>query len=173
MLNGKCYIGQSIDIYKRWESHKSKFVQKYYHTKTLYKAFAKYGVNNFKFEIIEICKRKDLDKREKYWIKKYNSYKDGYNMTMGGQGYRDYDCKWKKRFEYCDVYETLSRPSIDTVFLNIKNILSPFAEIITNISDCLEDEDDFMEELDGYNTLLYDFCDGYGNFEQWAECNLI
>ena len=40
--------------------------------------------------------------------------------------------------------------------------------------DSLEYIDDkFVEELDGYDTMLFDFSDGYENFEQWAECNLI
>lgn len=35
------------------------------------------------------------------------------------------------------------------------------------------DDKDIIEEIDGYDTMFRDFCDGYDNFEQWAECNLI
>ena len=170
-LNGKCYIGQSIDIYTRWRSHRSKYVQQHYHNKALYRAFAKYGIDNFRFEIIERCKRTELDMREKYWIKRYDSYNNGYNMTKGGQGIRDYSHRRKYRFGYSDTYELLLKPCLADVFHNIKNILTPFAEQMDSISDCYED--DLIEELDGYDTLLNDFCDGYDNFEQWAECNLI
>lgn len=90
-INQKCYIGKSSNIYERWQYHKW-----YYKTeeKTLYKAFLKYGINNFQFEIIEeipLDKYEEIsNKREKYWIKYYNSYlgfknSNGYNMTLGGE----------------------------------------------------------------------------------------
>lgn len=89
-INNKVYIGQSKDIEKRWENHKYYT----YSTKTqLQCAFAKYGISNFLFEVIEECDVEDLDEREKFWISYYNSYENGYNMTMGGQEGRilDYD----------------------------------------------------------------------------------
>ena len=54
--------------------------------KTLYKAFKKYGLDNFEFSIIEECLPEDRFKREKYWIDYYNTYEDGYNETRGGEG---------------------------------------------------------------------------------------
>ena len=89
-INNKVYIGQSKDIESRWESHKYYT----YSTKTkLQYAFAKYGIFNFLFQVIEECDISNLDEREKFWISYYNSYEDGYNMTMGGQEGRtlDYD----------------------------------------------------------------------------------
>lgn len=47
-------------------------------------AIKKYGIENFTFEIIELCDAKDLDERERYWIKKYDSFNNGYNRTSGG-----------------------------------------------------------------------------------------
>ncbi|MCQ2387940.1 MAG: hypothetical protein MJ066_05820 [Clostridia bacterium] len=53
-------------------------------------AFNFYGLNNFKFEIIEILDndKKLLDEKEKYYIKLYNSNNSlyGYNLTDGGEG---------------------------------------------------------------------------------------
>jgi len=47
----------------------------------------KYGKENFKKTILEICKNnEELEIREKYWIKKLNTLKNGYNMTEGGTG---------------------------------------------------------------------------------------
>ncbi len=82
------YIGQSRNIEKRWQSHKTKaFNEKDHSYNTpLYRAFRKYGVNNFSFEIIEQCKVAELDKKEKYWIKKYDTFFNGYNLTLGGDG---------------------------------------------------------------------------------------
>lgn len=93
LINGKIYIGQSIDIKDRFSSHKripssSEEIKKHY---PLYRAFNKYGLENFSFEIIEQCEKNQLNEREKYWIDYYHSYyKDplgnGYNLTTGGDG---------------------------------------------------------------------------------------
>lgn len=82
LINGKCYIGQSIDIYTRWRRHKNPntWVEKDY---PLYRAFQKYGLNNFKFEILEECAPKELNEKEIYYIEKYNSFFEGYNQTLG------------------------------------------------------------------------------------------
>ena len=82
-INKHIYIGQSINILKRWTEH-TKDSKKYLNL-TLYKAFNKYGIKNFLFSIIEECQKEKLDEREIYWIKYYDSYKNGYNMTPGGK----------------------------------------------------------------------------------------
>ena len=73
-LNNKSYIGQSIDINVRWKNHISNSTQKNNpcYEYPLYKAFRKYGLENFKFEILKICKRKDLLKYERYYYDKYS-----------------------------------------------------------------------------------------------------
>lgn len=84
-INNHCYIGQSIDIEKRWKDHKKPYNWKREHNKPLYLAFQKYGIENFSFEVIEECTTKQLDLKEKYWIDYYDSYNNGYNMTTGGE----------------------------------------------------------------------------------------
>lgn len=80
LINNKIYIGQSKQIEVRWQQHKTS--NKHY---AIYNAFKKYGIDNFKFEIIEECPEDILNEREKYWIKFYNSLSpNGYNMTLGG-----------------------------------------------------------------------------------------
>jgi group I intron endonuclease len=46
----------------------------------------KYGPENFSREILEYCTLKNWKEREKYWIKKLNTLKKGYNLTEGGEG---------------------------------------------------------------------------------------
>lgn len=82
-LNNKCYIGQSIHIQKRFEEHiKSEL------NLPLYKAFKKYGIDNFLFEVVEECKKEELNDKEVYYIKFFHSCIDewGYNLTYGGDG---------------------------------------------------------------------------------------
>lgn len=47
----------------------------------------KYGLENFQFEIIEYCKKEELDEKEQYWINHYasNEKQNGYNIASGGQ----------------------------------------------------------------------------------------
>lgn len=79
-LNNKIYIGQSIHILQRWEEHKYQECNS-----AIHQAIKKYGIDNFTFEIIEECDQSLLDEKEIYWIKYYNSYKEGYNLTPGGR----------------------------------------------------------------------------------------
>lgn len=52
----------------------------------LYRAFNRYGIQNFSIEQIEECDNSLLNEREVYWIKYYDSFNNGYNMTLGGDG---------------------------------------------------------------------------------------
>ena len=81
--NNKCYIGQSRDIQARWNKHLSSY--KSYPDWELYRAFKKYGVSEFTFEVIEECEINQLNEREIYWISYYDSFNNGYNMTLGGE----------------------------------------------------------------------------------------
>jgi len=84
-INGKIYIGQSRCISKRWNNHKSAHEERLLHL-PLYKAFAKYGIENFSFEVVESCLTSELNEKERYWISYYNSMvPNGYNSTPGGQ----------------------------------------------------------------------------------------
>lgn len=84
-INGKCYIGQSNDIHRRWKQELAPNAKLNPH---LARAFEKYGIDNFEFEIIEECKREQLNEREQFYIEIYNSINPelGYNKTLGGDG---------------------------------------------------------------------------------------
>lgn len=97
-INGKVYIGQSVNIAKRYIKHKfacNNIKSKEYNY-PLYVAIRKYGWENFSFEILEECTIEQLNEKEIYYIKKYNSYtgfknSNGYNMTLGGDTGRQYN----------------------------------------------------------------------------------
>lgn len=46
----------------------------------------KYGIDIFTIEKIEECSDEIVNEREQYWINFYNTYIDGYNCTLGGEG---------------------------------------------------------------------------------------
>lgn len=83
-INNKVYIGQSIDIYKRWERHRIVAFNDSYpqYNCMLYKAFRKYGYDNFSFEIIKECAEEELNTLENFYIQMYDSCNrdKGYNM---------------------------------------------------------------------------------------------
>ncbi len=84
--NNKCYIGETIqDPEKRWKDHKSA-IKRDGGCKALKLAINKYGLDNFKFEVLIICFDEDRLIYEKEYIKKYKSLTpNGYNILEGGQ----------------------------------------------------------------------------------------
>lgn len=87
-INDKVYIGQTTNtIEYRFHQHLDN-VERTYKQGHLYSAMRKYGKNNFFIEMIEQVPDKDLNEREKYWIKYYDSFNNGYNSTIGGDGNR-------------------------------------------------------------------------------------
>lgn len=86
-INHKKYIGKTIfSVEERWKQHKNDFNKERNKDRPLYKAFKKYGIENFIFSIIEECDLQILSEREMYWIKYYDSFHNGYNATLGGDG---------------------------------------------------------------------------------------
>jgi group I intron endonuclease len=87
VVNGKVYIGETIRHYKdRWRQHKA-FHLSSYSCPILKQAFMKYGIDNFKFEVIQECSFDERFELEKKYIEEYNSVAPkGYNFLPGGQG---------------------------------------------------------------------------------------
>lgn len=87
LVNGKCYIGQAKDCYDRFSEHRSasRCPKDKAYNFNIHKAMRKYGINNFSFEIIEKCSKEELNEKEQYWVSYFDSYRNGYNSTIGGQ----------------------------------------------------------------------------------------
>lgn len=82
-INGKCYIGQSINPYHRFQAHYSRAINDC-NNSPLHSAIKKYGKQNFSLDIIVWTE--DYNNREKELIKKYNSLvPNGYNICGGGE----------------------------------------------------------------------------------------
>ena len=86
--SNKVYIGQTIHERARYMIHKRAEGDTKFH-----RAIKKYGFENFTYEVIFTIYNEDrkrikekLDFMERYYIRKYDSFKNGYNMTLGGDG---------------------------------------------------------------------------------------
>lgn len=89
-INGKKYVGQTINPEQRYNAHKSNY-QNPNHTEynsLIHKAFRKYGFNNFTYEVLVkgIDDINVLNELEIYYIKKFNCQTpNGYNVEAGGK----------------------------------------------------------------------------------------
>lgn len=159
-INNKVYIGQSTDIAKRWSAHKNPKVEE---NTLLRKAFQKYGIEHFLFEIIEECSIEQLNEREIYWIQYYNSYgEQGYNMTYGGDSHitLDYEQIKTNYLETKSIHKTseilhINRESVRKVlqYYNIEykaDISTPQKIIMIN-PYTLEEMHEFNSIVEGAN----------------------
>lgn len=89
--NDKVYIGLTANTIKwRWQKHLQE--SRTTSNKILYKAIRKYGEEKFSIEQLEEVDNEELEDREIYWIKYYDSMiPNGYNMTFGGEHGTFYD----------------------------------------------------------------------------------
>lgn len=90
--SGKIYIGQSINIIKRFKNYKCLSCKD---QPIIFNSFKKYGVENHIFEIIEECAVEQLNEREIYW-KQY--YIEKYN---------------KQKMLFCEIYDKSGGPRSD------------------------------------------------------------
>lgn len=88
------YIGQSMDIERRWYTHLNKLKRNRHQNTKFQNVFNKYP-NTIKFEIIEECDVDKLDNKEMFYIEYFNTYKSdrGLNMSIGGDSNRKYKTK--------------------------------------------------------------------------------
>ena len=77
---GKIYIGSSVDIYRRWQDHRSSLnsSRRTHHSKYLQRAWIKYGAEQFEFSIVELCAKDDLVVREQHYI---DTWQPAFNVS--------------------------------------------------------------------------------------------
>lgn len=93
-INNHCYIGQTNNLQKRYNGHKSEaFNEKASgYWLPFHCAIRKYGIENFDYEVLEEIadgeSQNFINEREQYFIAYYHSLKNenGYNVTVGGEG---------------------------------------------------------------------------------------
>lgn len=139
VLNGKSYIGKTS---RSFEVRKGEHLRSYLNenkTSVLYRAMRKYGIENFQFDIIEDnIPNELLSQKEQDYIKIFNSYYQGYNMTFGGEGESSAD-----REEIINLH--LSG-------LNLKEISQITEHTTKTVSTILRDEGYQIKQHTGLNS---------------------
>src|SRR4051812_39883526 len=80
--SGKCYVGSTGSLSKRWSQHRKSLEAGTHHSKRLQNAWTKYGGMAFVFYVIENVEDvSDLIHREQFWIDTLQSHKNGYNIS--------------------------------------------------------------------------------------------
>jgi len=91
-IDGKSYVGQFCkdSPKQRFTTHK-RLARKEDTTEYLYRAIRKHGIENFEFTTVCVCDKNELDELEKKYIEEFQTFgENGYNMTSGGQGVKNY-----------------------------------------------------------------------------------
>ena len=116
----KLYIGQtSQELSLRWNGHVSQ-IKKHSFTDKLHNAMEKYGIDHFAMDGIEKCisKTKEeliskLNNREKYYIKLFDSFYKGYNLTRGGRDGKENQMRAVKQYDingnYLATFESVNK----------------------------------------------------------------
>ena len=117
-INDKKYIGQAVDIDKRWREHISELNGNKHSNQYLQNSWNKYGADNFEFTIICLCEEEELDEFEIDMIAHFDTYNNGYNLTLGGDGTRGYrytedQLAYRQSDDYRKIIrEAMNRPEV-------------------------------------------------------------
>lgn len=83
-ITKECYIGQSVDVSKRFKDHaKCGLDIDRPQGNKLYQSMLENGLWNFTFELLEECPREQLNQKEKFYIELYDSCNYGFNSNEG------------------------------------------------------------------------------------------
>jgi len=108
LINGKAYVGQSVDIFRRWKNH-SNFWEAKKNWSGIKYALHKHGLQNFRFIVLEECSKEDLNDKEIHWIKELNTQSpNGYNMTAGGGGSLNASKQTRKKMSKAHIGKKVS-----------------------------------------------------------------
>ena len=82
--DGRCYVGQAVDVSSRWKQHiKRGLGAENPGRNKLYAAMLTSGPENFTFEIIEDCPKEELDEKEKFYMDFFHAKDFGYSIKAG------------------------------------------------------------------------------------------
>lgn len=97
IINGKFYIGASVDIDMRYTTHMGRDARRYVNH-PFYKDIREFGKENFEIDVLEFCEREKLLEREQFY---YDELHPEYNLVRPAEN----------NFLYKEVQEKASKNS--------------------------------------------------------------
>ena len=88
--NGKWYVGQAANIRRRNQEELRDLNAGKSHKAHLQNAWNLYGPDAFVWLTLEVCDLEELDQKETHWVEQLDSFRSGFNKTLGGRGARGY-----------------------------------------------------------------------------------
>ena len=131
-INNKKYVGKTnFSIQKRFKEHLRDSKKNRKEKRPLYNAINKYGEENFSIRVLEEVSVELSAEREKYWINFFDSFNNGYNATIGGDGktYLDYN-KILSLFDNTLLSQREIAHQCNCSIDSVKNIVSQYREDI-------------------------------------------
>lgn len=150
-INGKIYVGQSVDILKRFGDHKRKLSANSHINQYLQSSVNKYGIENFEFAVYEQCDRNLLNEYEILTIRKLNTMiPNGYNLTSGGDG----NCDWTPPQSVIDA-NTKPVICLNTLqqYKGCKDASKQTGIAYANIMTCCQGKNSYASDCNGNITI--------------------
>lgn len=160
-VNNKIYIGQTTKtVEARFKMHLNASGAKAKKTIHLYAAMNKYGKSNFIVEQIDVAtSRRDLNKKERYWIEYYDAINNGYNMMPGGNDENPMNSAVVKEKHATKLRDPEVRAKISATLSKLRKEIGFSEEHRKKISEAQKDRKCFMKNgkrtyTSGLNTEL-------------------
>lgn len=143
-INNKVYIGQTIQsLKKRFSGHCCYSKSDRSSSMYIKRAIHKYGKDKFHISLLEECSIDSLNEREIYWISKYDSYYNGYNLTLGGQS--------SNNFSLNKLSKVIDIKKFEDYILEFKPLAT---EVASHFGICKCSVYNLIKELNNPNLIL-------------------
>lgn len=159
LINQKKYIGQSIDIKRRWMQHKQQNMIA--RDTFLYNSIKKHGINSFKFYILEECEENMLNEREIFWISYYDAFHKGYNMTLGGAGTNTGERPYAQNVLPKNFKKNISNKIDDVVPIVKLDLDFNILEIYESVQECARKNEIIATNISKVARQIHKTCNGY------------
>ena len=127
-VNSKVYIGQTRkSLSERMRHHFSKYET----CKKLKEAIEQYGKDNFLYSVLELVPYSELNDRETFYIEKYNSIENGYNIKKGNSKF-----KGRKIHSIKNLQEDIAKDY--NAGMNTKDIAEKYHVALTSVYNSLQ-----------------------------------
>lgn len=162
-INDKKYIGQAVDIDTRWATHIRELNDNNHNNRYLQNSWNKYGEDNFEFTIICLCEEEELDEFEIDMIAHFDTYNNGYNLTLGGDGVRGYRYTDEQRARRSETLK--GKPKSEKTKAKVSEAMKKVVYCVTNntiYASTVEAEEELLGKYTG-GTVSYACKGKYGS----------